>query len=202
MKSSNLILSHRHGDGRPNSLDNEDEVIEEILKYYNTDTIEVPVERNWFDFAIHSGDEFMPVNIKVTTMTTCDNVNSKSGLVYALSGDRDLAERCHTWPQTIEALHEARENITEDGKDADYWCLVVNKNDTSDVYATSLKQLKELTANGNNLPFQSHWGKNKEKVERSYDEAFSFLCGVLAESLKKKAQANDIMKEMFGEFYR
>jgi hypothetical protein len=43
----------------------------------------------------------------------------------------------------------------------DYYFLVVNKKNTSDVIINSVKGLKTLTPNINNLPFQINWGRNR-----------------------------------------
>jgi hypothetical protein len=46
----------------------------------------------------------------------------------------------------------------------DYFFIVVNKTDPSDVILNSVKGLSVLTPNVNNLPFQVNWSRNREYV--------------------------------------
>jgi len=43
----------------------------------------------------------------------------------------------------------------------DYYFIVLNKTDSSDIIVNSVKGLTKLTSNNNNLPFQVSWNKNK-----------------------------------------
>ncbi|MDC8917515.1 hypothetical protein [Metamycoplasma hyosynoviae] len=53
----------------------------------------------------------------------------------------------------------------------DYYFLVINKENNRDIFFNSLKKLYELNTNGNNLLFQCVWNKNREKVNRTYEES-------------------------------
>lgn len=44
----------------------------------------------------------------------------------------------------------------------DYYYLVINKTDITDIIINSLKGLTLLSSNINNLPFQICWNKNRE----------------------------------------
>lgn len=69
---SNLSLSNPLKDGRLNSSFNEDEIMKLIKKKFK---ISEPNSRQWFDFSFEENGEFFPVNIKVTTTDTADNLN-------------------------------------------------------------------------------------------------------------------------------
>ena len=68
----------------------------------------------------------------------------------------------------------------------DYYFLVVNKNNHSDAYWTSLKRIKTLVPNGNNLPFQCDWASNREFSGRTEEEATKYLLKVYLTSWEKK----------------
>jgi hypothetical protein len=51
-------------------------------------------------------------------------------------------------------------NVNKNNK-KDYYFIVCNKNDASDIIINSVKGLTLLTPNINNLPFQVNWSKNK-----------------------------------------
>ena len=75
--------------------------------------------------------------------------------------------------------------------DRDYYIISVNKDDSS-VHLSSLKSLKKLTPNGNNLPFQIQWKNNIETVDRTFDEAYKFLIGRYKSSVQKKISVHSL----------
>ena len=78
-----LELSSPHQDGRINASVNEDEVLTMLRRRFN---IISPQTRNWYDFAVQTGSDFYPVNIKITNTTHADNLNCKLGIYNALTG--------------------------------------------------------------------------------------------------------------------
>ena len=70
----------------------------------------------------------------------------------------------------------------------DFFYIIINKNDTSDVFILSLKGLKKLQAAPNNLPFQCNWSQNRESAGRSWQEAKDFLLRKWAEGITKKLE--------------
>jgi hypothetical protein len=78
-----VCLSKQFQDGRINASINENEIIKAIRLKFD---IELPPPRYWYDFAIKKGGEIIPVNIKVSSTTTADNVQCKLGMYYALTG--------------------------------------------------------------------------------------------------------------------
>lgn len=186
-------LSHDFQDGRVNASINESEILKKIQSEFE---IELPPPRSWFDFAIPNEHDKIPVNIKVTTTTTADNVQCKLGIYYALTGKWPDFPNETPWGKYFSLL---RNNINKE-KDKDYYFLIVNKNDSSDVFCTSLKQVNKLVANGNNLPFQCNWGENRTLAKRSHDDAVRFLLGTFYESIKLRAKIYHEFKEQLGSF--
>ncbi|OBV28780.1 restriction endonuclease [Helicobacter sp. CLO-3] len=186
-----LSLSQNSRDGRIDSAFNEDEVFNFIAKKFD---IIYPKKRDWFDFAFEENNIFYPVNIKITNLSI-DNLNCKLGVYYALTGKLLHFDNEIRWANLFEALKENLESNTRD-----YYFLVINKQDKKDIFATCLKSLNSLVPNGNNLPFQANWAKNKTLVSRTYDEAKDFILGTLAKSLYQRAKAYDEFLDFFPEF--
>jgi hypothetical protein len=83
--------------------------------------------------------------------------------------------------------------------DKDYYILVVSKKDAGDVFCTSLKQIRTLVANGNNLPFQCNWGSNRNPLMRTHDAAVKFLLGKFYESVKLRANILEEFEAKLGD---
>jgi hypothetical protein len=175
-----LDLLHEHEDGRLNSAVNEGQILQSIRRKFN---IEEPRIREWYDFlALENGNKY-PVNIKVSTLNTNDNVQCKLGIYYAVTGIWPDISNGTSWEKFFKAV---RDGINSN-KDKDYYFLVVSKSDPKDILITSLKQIGNLVPNGNNLPFQCHWGRNRELTQRSHDEAVKFILGTLEKSCELRA---------------
>ena len=186
LKNHNIKLSKTHGDGRINSINNEDEILTCLIKFFN---IEVSNVRSWADFFVDS----VPVNIKITTTKTADNASSKEGLYYALTGL--LYSGNNDWENYLRLLSE---NIQPSLKD--YYFLVINKDNPQDILYNSLKCINKLTPNGNNLPFQIRWQDNKIPIQRSFEESKKLLLKALGKSLQLRANAYKSFKQYFGEY--
>lgn len=210
LSEKNIQLSKITQDGRINSAANETEITKElkIFEAQNEDMKELGLKigipnitnnRAWYDFSIESDDDskdfFAPVNIKVTDVETgaADNLNCKMGLFYANTGLRpELIEledgksfgNSNDWDRFLELLDK---NMAQN-KNRDYYFLVVNKKNPEDVFWNSLRQLETLVPNGNNPPFQCIWKKNRNRVERTYAEARTFMFSALQETFNKRAQ--------------
>jgi len=210
LSARDITLSKITQDGRINSAANETEIIEELKLFEAEDELiqelglkigipNITNNRAWYDFSIESNDDskdfFAPVNIKVTDLETGapDNLNCKMGLFYANTGLRpELIEledgksfgNSNDWDRFLELLDQ---NMAKD-KNKDYYFLVVNKKNPTDVFWNSLRQLETLVPNGNNPPFQCTWKKNRTRVERTYVEARTFMLSTLQETFNKRAQ--------------
>lgn len=192
LQKDNLKLSQKSRDGRINSALNEDEILDIINFGFKINRQKV---RDWIDFSIEIGNIYYPVNIKVTTTTTTDNLNCKLGIYYALTGMQPNFSNDIQWPNYFKILSE---HLQENDKD--YYFLVVSKTDLNDIFLTSLKTLQELTPNGNNLPFQANWEKNRKGVLRTYDEAKEFILSNFAKSLKLRAKAYQSFLNFFPKY--
>lgn len=190
--SNAVKLSRQFHDGRINASINEDEIIKAIEPRFD---IELPPHRHWYDFAIRNGAEKIPVNIKVTSTSTADNVQCKLGMYYALTGIWPTFANEMPWGEYFSLLKRDLSKKT----DKDYYFLVVSKKSPSDVFSTSLKQIQTLVANGNNLPFQCNWGNNRSPHSRTHDAAIGFLLGKFYDSIKLRANILDEFEEHLGD---
>lgn len=186
-------LSSPLKDGRLNSSFNEDEIIR-ILK--TPFQINEPQSRQWFDFSFEENGEFYPVNIKVTTTDTADNLNCKLGIYYALTGLMPDFSNGVDWLTYFERL---KENIGKN-ESKDYYFLIVNKNNPKDIFINTLKSIKTLQANGNNLPFQCKWNDNRLMQQRSFEESKQFILSKFGESIKLRADMYFNFKRLFNEY--
>ena len=193
LRSLDIKLSSKTDDGRINASINEGELIKQIKKKYS---INVPRKRSWYDFSITENDEFFPVNIKVTKTNQADNLNCKLGIYYALTGlIPDFANEI----SALKFFERLKQNLTTH-TNKDYYFLVFNKTDSKDIFYNSLRGLQELQVNGNNLPFQCRWDKNKEIKPRSFEEAKDFLLQTYGASIKLRADMYFNFKKYFPEY--
>lgn len=197
LKQNPPTLSQDLADGRINSSFNEHEIIDYISGNFTSFKIQKAQSREWYDFSFDSDGVFAPVNIKVSTTNTADNLNCKLGIYYCLTGKCPPFNNGVDWDRYFELLSQ---NLIKNDKD--YYFLVINKNDPTDVFATSLKSLQSLQPNGNNLPFQARWDKNKTLVLRDYDEAKDFILNNFAKSIKARVGAFDSFFRLFNQYYK
>lgn len=188
-----LRLSRRLADGRVNASINEDELIREIQNGF---AIHLPRSRAWYDFAIEDGKEFYPVNIKITDTTHADNLNCKLGIYYALAGILPDFPNEIRWLYYFEKLQE---RIGTD-KNKDYYFLVFNKQNPNDVFVNTLRGLRVLQPNGNNLPFQCCWDNNRKYENRSFSGAAKFILSTFGKSIKLRSEIYFNFKKYFPEY--
>ena len=172
-------LSSNDADGRVNSGVNEHEILEHLLESDFGQIINLPPPRCWYDFAIINNTGELFVNIKVSDLSNsaADNLSSKKGMGYALTGIKDI-------PDNWEDFNNVISRSIRPGYD--YYFLVVDKKNPNDVFWTSLKRIEKLQANGNNLPFQCNWSANREWSHRSEEEAIKYILEVYLDSWDKK----------------
>ncbi len=194
LSSGGLKLAAASGDGRVDSQASEQEISKTLLNYAEANewfsqehglSIQIAPPRHWFDFCVKGHGFFLPVNVKVSACKSADNLSSKEGVFFALTGVDPSGVTINTWERFFGNLAELR------GKDprADYYFLVVHKEHKGDVFWTSLKCIGQLDPNGNNPPFQCHWGKNRGRVSRSVEDAENYILGVLGETFRLRAEA-------------
>jgi hypothetical protein len=195
LRSETLLLDRSQNDGRLNSQRNERQISDALQLYALANeqfgqagcSIGVAPPRFWYDFLVSGPGIYLPVNVKVSALEGNDNLSSKEGVFYALTGVDPRRERINDWERYCEAIGR---NLGT-APDADYYFLVINKAIAGDVFWTSLKRLPELTPNGNNPPFQCNWSRNRKLAQRSADEAQSYILGILRQTFVLRAKALD-----------
>jgi len=191
--TGSLNLDRSQSDGRLNSQINEGQISHALRLYGLANerfqaeklSVEVSPPRFWFDFCVRGKDTFIPVNVKVSSLKGNDNLSSKEGVFFALTGVDPKDVHINDWESYCEAIGA---HLASDPS-ADYYFLVVSKNQPGDVFWTSLKRLQELTPNGNNPPFQCNWSKNRQHAIRTVQEAQTYILRTLQQTFILRAKA-------------
>lgn len=161
-------------------------------------TFDVTINGQWYDFLVKSADEsiWLPINLKVSALRGNDNLSSKAGLFYALTGIRPSNALIRNWDLFCQNMAAS---VKRTDCSADYYFLVVRKDEGGDqekrVFWTSLLQLKSVKPNGSNPPFQCKWRENMERQTRSRAEAVDDLLDVVGETFVLRAKALDSFKQ-------
>ena len=197
LKKYNISYGAISKDGRVNSSYNEGQIIDAVTQIFNFNNelrhsdiiVKRPKTREWYDFLLINENEsnfFIPINIKVTEMkNNADNLNCKLGIYYALTG---LIPSSITNGTNWETVFKYLSKNIDTYKDKDYYFLIANKNDVEDFFWTSLKQIPELVPNGNNLPFQANWNKNREKFKRTHEQSAEYILSTFKQSIYSRAE--------------
>lgn len=192
LRKNPVELINDNNDGRINSATNENIVLDKLSTRFKSHMY-IPPSRWWYDFAIPLQNKLF-VNLKISDLSnnSADNCSSKHGMGYALCGIENLPKN---WQEFHQILASVLANETTLGYD--YFFLVVNKNNTSDCFWTSLKSIKTLIPNGNNLPFQCDWSQNRYFSGRRDIEATKYILKTYIKSWEKRANGYpSILKEM------
>jgi len=164
LQSKTIRFSVQNCDGRINSCIDEDTVIQLLVEMFG-DKIKKPKIRMWYDILAHDYMYgWIPINIKTTTTKTCDNTGNLAMCVYAYTDEPldILRERTYENGKMSLILYEKIKNKNYNTcNKRDYYFIVLNKTDTTDVIVNSVKGLVLLTPNINNIPFQVCWDKNR-----------------------------------------
>lgn len=164
LKLQTFKFSTQNEDGRINSCIDEDEVIKLLIEKFHKN-IKKPKIRMWYDILVF--DYFygwLPINIKTTTTLTSDNTGNLAMCVYAYTNEVLDIHRNKSYENGMmsvilfDKLKNKKYNINNK---KDYYFIVLNKTDASDIIINSVKGLTLLTPNINNLPFQVCWDKNR-----------------------------------------
>ncbi|WP_104745204.1 restriction endonuclease [Helicobacter acinonychis] len=194
LRTNPCSLSQPFQDRHLNASANKEEILNTIKDHFS---IQLPKAREWWDFGFEENDIFYPVNIKITTTKTADNLNCKLGIYYALCGLLPTFNNEIAWEKYFQKLYEDLGTNTN----RDDYFLITNKNDLKDIFINSLKGIQTIQPNGNNLPFQCKWDNNREIVQRSFMESQNFILNTLAASVKLRANIYLAFKKFFGEFF-
>lgn len=154
------------------------------MKSNNFETI-IPNAREWYDIAFKYENDFYPINIKVTDLSnnSADNLNCKLGIYYVLVGSIPRFKNELNWSQYFYRLSKDMKP-----NDADYYFLVINKKDPRDTFWSSLRNITSLSPNGNNLPFQCCWNKNRNRDPKNYENTKEIILSCLKESVEKRSK--------------
>ena len=182
LNTQSIVVSENHEDGRVNSIDDEDTIIDLLVEKFG-DNIETPPPRCWWDVKVFG----YPLNIKSSKFgNAADNFSSKAAILYALTDLPEEEVTCTSWKSFQNKLQM---NSSQE-KPRDYYIIVLDKT-TNKVYLQSLKSLQKLTSNGNNLPFQIKWKDNTHPIERNYLQSYDFLIQCYKDSVRKKILSHD-----------
>ena len=173
LKLQSFHFSTHNEDGRINSCIDEDEIIKLLIEKFGF-KIKKPKIRMWYDIlAFDYIYGWIPINIKTTTTITSDNTGNLAMCVHAYTNEildiyRDKTYENGKMSDILFDKLKNKEYNTNNKKD--YYFIVLNKTDASDIIVNSLKGLTILTPNINNLPFQVCWDKNRtfkyEKINK------------------------------------
>jgi hypothetical protein len=158
-------FSTQNEDGRINSCMDEDGVIKLLIEKFG-EKIKKPKIRMWYDIiAFDYMYGWIPINIKTTTTTTTsDNTGNLAMCVYSYTNEmldihRDKSYENGKMSEIL--FNKLKNKKCNNNNKKDYYFIVLNKTDASDIIVNSVKGLTILTPNINNLPFQVIWSKNK-----------------------------------------
>ena len=165
LKSKAIQFSTQNEDGRINSCMDEDVVIKILIETFGN-KIKKPKIRMWYDILAYDYMYgWVPINIKTTTTTTSDNTGNLAMCVYAYTDEiLDIySDTSYENGKMSEILFDKlKKKEYNNSPKKDYYFIVMNKTDSSDVIVNSVKGLSVLTPNINNLPFQVNWSKNRD----------------------------------------
>lgn len=163
LKTQKIYFSTNNDDGRINSSVDEDKIINMIIKKYRN-RIKKPKIRMWYDLLAYDYlYGWIPINIKITTMTTNDNTGNLAMCVHSYTdGVLNFNNHYENGKMSIILFDKLKHKKYNRQYKKDYYFLVLNKNDIKDIIINSVKGLNMLCPNINNLPYQVCWNKNKK----------------------------------------
>jgi hypothetical protein len=164
LQSKTFEFSSQNNDGRINSCIDEDGVIKLLFERFG-DKIKIPKIRMWYDIlAFDYMYGWIPINIKTTTTHTSDNTGNLAMCVYAYTNeilDIHTNKTYENGKMSVVLFNKLKNKQYNHNHKKDYYFIVLNKTDSSEIIVNSVKGLTILTPNINNLPFQVNWSKNK-----------------------------------------
>jgi hypothetical protein len=165
LKLQAFQFATQNEDGRINSCIDEDEVIKLLIEKFG-EKIKKPEKRHWYDIlAFDYMYGWIPINIKTTTTITSDNTGNLAMCVYSYTDEKldiHMINKSYENGKMSDILFNKLKNKKYNTNNKkDYYFIVLNKTDASDIIVNSVKGLTILTPNINNLPFQVCWDKNR-----------------------------------------
>jgi hypothetical protein len=158
-------FSNYNEDGRINSCIDEDNIIILLIEKFGN-KIKKPKIRMWYDIQVYDYIYgWIPINIKTTTTKTSDNTGNLAMCVYSYTDEiLDLNKSYENGKMSIILFDKLKNKNYNKINKKDYYFIVLNKTDSSDIIINSIKGLLILTSNNNNLPFQICWDKNRDYI--------------------------------------
>lgn len=181
--------SKNHSDGRINSIDDEKSIVEYIKGLFPSENIIEAPPRFWYDICLKFDDNLFPINIKSTEGATADNISSKEGLYYALTGRDPKKDKVTNF---VPFNNQITKYYNPTCKEDYYLCIFLKEK--RKFFFSSLKRIPVVVPNGNNLPFQCKWDQENLKYsERNLKEQGDYLMEAYISSYIKRARGLDIL---------
>ena len=164
LKSQVFQFSTQNEDGRINSCIDENKIVKLLITKFS-DKIKKPKIRMWYDIlAFDYMYGWIPINIKTTTTLTNDNTGNLTMCVYAYTDeilDIHNNKSYENGKMSNILFNKLKNKKYNTNNKKDYYFVVLNKTNSSDIIVNSIKGLTVLTPNINNLPFQICWNRNR-----------------------------------------
>jgi adenine-specific DNA-methyltransferase len=192
--------SEKNKDGRLSSAIQEEEVLR-ILSENFKERIKIPDIRMWYDFLIFDYSlGWLPVNIKITTTKTSDNICNIAGLVHSYTNTILDYDKHYKNGKMSKILIESLKNKNYNRSRRDYYFLVINKNN-GDIIANSIRGLTSLSKNVHNLPFQVKWSLNKTFTFNNINKSIDLFMNLFKDI--KLNWKTEFMKEIkdLGQYF-
>ena len=155
-------FSNISNDGRINSYIDECLIIKLIVEKF-CEKIKIPPIRFWYDILVFDYIHgWIPINIKTTTTLSNDNVGNLAMCVYAYTNELLDIHKCTSYnngKMSVLLFNKLKSKEYNINNKKDYYFIVLNKTNISDIIINSVKGLSVLNSNNNNLPFQICWKK-------------------------------------------
>ena len=160
-------FSTQNEDGRINSCIDENEAIKLLIEKFGEKIKKPNKPRHWYDIlAFDYIYGWIPINIKSTTTSSKDNTGNLAMCVYAYTDEildiHNLDKTYCNGKMSVILFNKLKNKKYNTNDKKDYYFIVLNKTDASDIIVNSVKGLVILTPNINNLPFQVCWNKNRK----------------------------------------
>lgn len=150
--------------------------------------------RCWYDARI----DRLYVKVKISTCSSPDNTNAKHAVYWLLTGQDPTVSRRSTNNRFFRNMRDSE----DPDETRDFYYVIVNKSDTSDIFIVSLKGIATCYPAHNNLPFQAKWDECRTPVRRTWTQARDFLLGIYATSIRNLiASHQEGMPGSYPEFF-
>jgi hypothetical protein len=165
LQLQSFCFSNQNEDGRINSCLDETEITKILENKFGDRIMKQKKKRWWYDIlALDYKYGWIPINIKTSTTLTSDNTSNLAMCVYAYTDEvMDLYNTNYNNGKMSNILFNKLKNKKYNKNNKkDYYFLVLNKTNPKDIIVNSVKGLRVLTPNINNLPFQVYWNENRK----------------------------------------